>query len=112
MSDPEDNRSHGKDERMRIKSFFDGKEFLLRTPMKRFGQREELIGAALLLLSLLRPSFCREDLFREDRRDRGAPLRRGGWKQQRERLRFEEAEEFEVLRDAEKRSHLACYAPP
>jgi acetylornithine deacetylase/succinyl-diaminopimelate desuccinylase-like protein len=30
MSDPEDNRSHGKDERMRIKSFFDGKEFLLR----------------------------------------------------------------------------------
>ena len=28
-----------------------GKEFLLRTPMKRFGQREELIGAALLLAS-------------------------------------------------------------
>ena len=30
MSDPEDNRSHGRDERMRIKSFFDGQEFLLR----------------------------------------------------------------------------------
>ena len=28
-----------------------GKEFLLRTPMKRFGQREELVGAALLLAS-------------------------------------------------------------
>jgi NAD(P)-dependent dehydrogenase (short-subunit alcohol dehydrogenase family) len=28
-----------------------GKEFLMRTPMKRFGQREELIGAALLLSS-------------------------------------------------------------
>lgn len=28
-----------------------GKEFLLRTPMKRFGQREELIGAAILLAS-------------------------------------------------------------
>ena len=28
-----------------------GKEFLLRTPMKRFGQREELIPAALLLAS-------------------------------------------------------------
>jgi NAD(P)-dependent dehydrogenase (short-subunit alcohol dehydrogenase family) len=28
-----------------------GQEFLLRTPMKRFGQREELIGAALLLSS-------------------------------------------------------------
>lgn len=30
MSDPEDIRSHGRDERMRIKSFFDGQEFLLR----------------------------------------------------------------------------------
>ena len=28
-----------------------GKEFLMRTPMKRFGQREELLGAALLLAS-------------------------------------------------------------
>lgn len=28
-----------------------GKEFLLRTPMKRFGQRQELLGAALLLAS-------------------------------------------------------------
>jgi NAD(P)-dependent dehydrogenase (short-subunit alcohol dehydrogenase family) len=28
-----------------------GKEFLLRTPMKRFGQREELIPAAILLAS-------------------------------------------------------------
>ncbi len=28
-----------------------GREFLLRTPMKRFGQREELIGAAVLLAS-------------------------------------------------------------
>jgi NAD(P)-dependent dehydrogenase (short-subunit alcohol dehydrogenase family) len=28
-----------------------GQEFLLRTPMKRFGRREELIGAALLLAS-------------------------------------------------------------
>jgi NAD(P)-dependent dehydrogenase (short-subunit alcohol dehydrogenase family) len=26
-----------------------GKEFLMRTPMKRFGQRQELLGAALLL---------------------------------------------------------------
>jgi hypothetical protein len=25
---------------------------------------------------------------------------------------FEEAEEFDVLMDAEKRSHLACYVPP
>ena len=30
MGDPEDIRSHGRDERMRIKSFFDGQEFLLR----------------------------------------------------------------------------------
>lgn len=30
MSDPEDIRAHGRDERMRIKSFFDGQEFLLR----------------------------------------------------------------------------------
>ncbi|MDQ8165080.1 MAG: M20/M25/M40 family metallo-hydrolase [Gemmatimonadota bacterium] len=30
MTDPNDNRAHGKDERMRIKSFFDGQEFLLR----------------------------------------------------------------------------------
>lgn len=28
-----------------------GKEFLMRTPMKRFGKREELIGAAILLAS-------------------------------------------------------------
>ena len=28
-----------------------GKEFLWRTPMKRFGQTSELIGAALLLAS-------------------------------------------------------------
>ncbi|TAK15607.1 MAG: M20/M25/M40 family metallo-hydrolase, partial [Acidobacteria bacterium] len=30
MGDPNDNRAHGKDERLRIKSFFDGQEFLLR----------------------------------------------------------------------------------
>ncbi|MES2176919.1 MAG: M20/M25/M40 family metallo-hydrolase [Gemmatimonadota bacterium] len=30
MGDPEDIRSHGRDERMRVKSFFDGQEFLLR----------------------------------------------------------------------------------
>lgn len=30
MGDPNDNRAHGRDERMRIKSFFDGQEFLLR----------------------------------------------------------------------------------
>jgi acetylornithine deacetylase/succinyl-diaminopimelate desuccinylase-like protein len=30
MGDPNDNRAHGKDERMRIKSFFDGEEFLFR----------------------------------------------------------------------------------
>ncbi len=30
MSDPEDNRAHGRDERMKVKSFFDGQEFLLR----------------------------------------------------------------------------------
>jgi acetylornithine deacetylase/succinyl-diaminopimelate desuccinylase-like protein len=30
MGDPEDIRAHGRDERMRIKSFFDGQEFLLR----------------------------------------------------------------------------------
>jgi NAD(P)-dependent dehydrogenase (short-subunit alcohol dehydrogenase family) len=28
-----------------------GREFLLRTPMKRFGRPEELVGAALLLAS-------------------------------------------------------------
>jgi acetylornithine deacetylase/succinyl-diaminopimelate desuccinylase-like protein len=30
MSNPEDNRAHGRDERMRIKSFYDGQEFLMR----------------------------------------------------------------------------------
>lgn len=30
MGDPNDNRAHGRDERMRIKSFFDGQEFLLQ----------------------------------------------------------------------------------
>jgi acetylornithine deacetylase/succinyl-diaminopimelate desuccinylase-like protein len=30
MTNPEDNRAHGRDERMRIKSFFDGQEFLMR----------------------------------------------------------------------------------
>ncbi len=30
MGDPTDNRAHGKDERLRIKSFIDGQEFLLR----------------------------------------------------------------------------------
>jgi acetylornithine deacetylase/succinyl-diaminopimelate desuccinylase-like protein len=30
MSDPEDNRAHGRDERMRIKSLYDGQEFLMR----------------------------------------------------------------------------------
>jgi acetylornithine deacetylase/succinyl-diaminopimelate desuccinylase-like protein len=30
MGDPNDNRAHGKDERLRAKSFYDGQEFLLR----------------------------------------------------------------------------------
>lgn len=30
MTDPDDNRAHGKDERMRAKSLYDGQEFLLR----------------------------------------------------------------------------------
>jgi acetylornithine deacetylase/succinyl-diaminopimelate desuccinylase-like protein len=30
MGDPDDIRSHGRDERMKVKSFFDGQEFLLR----------------------------------------------------------------------------------
>jgi acetylornithine deacetylase/succinyl-diaminopimelate desuccinylase-like protein len=30
MGDPNDNRAHGKDERLRAKSFFDGQEFLMR----------------------------------------------------------------------------------
>lgn len=30
MGDPNDNRAHGRDERMRVKSFFDGQEFLLQ----------------------------------------------------------------------------------
>jgi acetylornithine deacetylase/succinyl-diaminopimelate desuccinylase-like protein len=30
MTDPEDIRSHGRDERMRIKSLYDGQEFLMR----------------------------------------------------------------------------------
>jgi acetylornithine deacetylase/succinyl-diaminopimelate desuccinylase-like protein len=30
MGDPNDNRSHGRDERMRVKSFYDGQEFLLQ----------------------------------------------------------------------------------
>jgi acetylornithine deacetylase/succinyl-diaminopimelate desuccinylase-like protein len=30
MGDPDDIRAHGRDERMRVKSFFDGQEFLLR----------------------------------------------------------------------------------
>ena len=40
MGDPNDNRAHGKDERMRIQSFFDGQEFLLRLT-KRLTSRPE-----------------------------------------------------------------------
>ena len=30
FGDPEDNRAHGRDERMSIKSYYDGQEFLYR----------------------------------------------------------------------------------